>query len=264
MQQPYIEYETPESVVLRYKVAGPGSRFLAFFIDSVLIFVGLVTLLLFGLIFLQLFGPNSAFGQSIAGIDPAAAVAVFIIISSFAYIGYFIAFEMAMSGQTPGKRMVNCRVVRERGFSLTPAALLIRGIFRVVDSIPVLWIVPILSPKLQRFGDMAAGTIVILEEPAHASPMRELLAARDPQDAVFPVSGADASRLLPVDVHGMEEFCEVRAAMHPEHRERILQAMVNVLTQRIGYNQPVETNLRERFIEELLAAHYRREAQEAL
>jgi len=262
--QVLVDYDTPENVAIRYRLAGPGSRFLAFFIDVMLLVVGYLALALIGLIVVFVAGPESPIAQQFAGIDPAAVGAVLVVVTGLGFLVYFIAFELAMAGQTPGKRMTACRVVREHGFSLTFQAILIRGIFRIIDTIPMLWIVPVLSSKFQRFGDMAAGTIVIMEEPTHVSPMRELLATRIPSEAVFPYTPADAARHDPKDVHGMELYCEYRGEMHPEHRERTLGQILDVVLTRLGYDQPVAPNQRDRFIEDLLAAHYRREAHEAL
>src|SRR5690349_476221 len=41
-----IQFETPENVQLSYKPAGLGTRFLAWFVDGLIIFVGLIVLLI--------------------------------------------------------------------------------------------------------------------------------------------------------------------------------------------------------------------------
>jgi uncharacterized RDD family membrane protein YckC len=53
--------------------------------------------------------------------------------------------------------------VKADGFALDPMGVLIRTIFRLVDQIPFLWIVPVVSSRQQRFGDMAARTLVVAE-----------------------------------------------------------------------------------------------------
>lgn len=76
---------------------------------------------------------------------------------------YFGLSELLMRGQTIGKRQMNIRVVKADGFALDPMGVLIRTIFRLVDQIPFLWIVPVVSSRQQRFGDMAARTLVVAE-----------------------------------------------------------------------------------------------------
>ena len=74
---------------------------------------------------------------------------------------YFTLCELFWRGQTIGKWACDVRVVKTDGFSLDAASVLLRNIFRLVDQIPPLWIVPVLSPRSQRFGDMVAGTVVV-------------------------------------------------------------------------------------------------------
>jgi uncharacterized RDD family membrane protein YckC len=70
-------------------------------------------------------------------------------------------------GETIGKRKKGIRVVMEDGAAITPEAALIRNLSRFVDAFP--YIVPYLfailtaqkSPKLQRFGDRVAETVVV-------------------------------------------------------------------------------------------------------
>src|ERR1700761_7854278 len=96
--------ETPERVELHYVLANVGNRFLAAAIDH-LIQVLLIILVL---------AVASAFSDlgHVSGMWAAAlsVLAVFGI-----YWGYFVAFETLWNGQTPGKRWMRLRVVREDG-----------------------------------------------------------------------------------------------------------------------------------------------------
>lgn len=82
-------------------------------------------------------------------------------------MSYFIFFEAIWNGQTPGKRVIKLRVVQDSGSSATFLQVLIRNILRVIDSLPTLYAIGILSvllnKKNQRLGDVAAGTVVIRE-----------------------------------------------------------------------------------------------------
>jgi uncharacterized RDD family membrane protein YckC len=90
--------------------------------------------------------------------------------SLFATVLWLVYMTMWESrhGETIGKRKKGIRVVMEDGATITPEAALIRNLSRFVDAFP--YIVPYLfailtaqkSPKLQRFGDRVAETIVVL------------------------------------------------------------------------------------------------------
>ena len=78
-------------------------------------------------------------------------------------VGYYFMLEM-QNGQTVGKRIMHLRVVAVDGV-LTPQKVLIRTLLRIVDGLPVFYLVGLLvmvtSARKQRVGDMAAGTLVV-------------------------------------------------------------------------------------------------------
>ncbi len=91
----------------------------------------------------------------------AAQVLFFFVVQ----IGYGLLLEWLWNGRTLGKRAVGLRVVDAQGLRLTFAQVLIRNLLRAVDSLPAFYllggIVCVLNPRLQRLGDLAAGTIVV-------------------------------------------------------------------------------------------------------
>lgn len=170
---------SPEKVNLNFRLAGVGSRIAACFIDT--LFQSLITLsvivlfVFFGSVWtgiVQLMGVkipkwDQAFGLGI--------LAVFLLLSTVVYSGYFILFETVWNGQTPGKRLLKLRVVQENGLSLTFLMVLIRNLLRVIDALPVGYAIGILtgliSKRNQRLGDLAAGTIVVRESMESAPQM---------------------------------------------------------------------------------------------
>ena len=72
--------------------------------------------------------------------------------------------EILSGGQTFGKRLVKLRVIMADGTLPTPAAYLLRWLMMIADG-PLLGyigvLVMILNRNNQRFGDMAAGTLVV-------------------------------------------------------------------------------------------------------
>lgn len=81
------------------------------------------------------------------------------------YFLYHPVLELVMKGQTPGKRMAGVRIVTQAGAVPDPGAILIRNIFRLVDSLPGFYVVGLISTFVTRnqvrIGDLAAGTVLV-------------------------------------------------------------------------------------------------------
>jgi uncharacterized RDD family membrane protein YckC len=88
-------------------------------------------------------------------------IAAFFVLSQ----GYRIAAEWKWNGQTLGKRLLGLRVVDSEGRRLTFEQVVIRNLLRFADVLPGAYLLggasALLSPKGQRLGDIAAGTLVV-------------------------------------------------------------------------------------------------------
>jgi uncharacterized RDD family membrane protein YckC len=151
-----LTIETPEQIDLEYEIAGPGSRFMALFMDLML----QVVFFLFMGFFLLIFGASlTAFGEG------KWALAIWIFLMFAIQWGYFAGFEIFWNGQTPGKRYANIRVINESGRAASVYEAVTRNLMRAVDSIPGVYavgaIVMFISPQNKRLGDYVAGTIVV-------------------------------------------------------------------------------------------------------
>lgn len=257
-----VHFETPENITVSYRLAGPGSRFIACVYDFLLIAaVHVAAMCFFFVVMLAVLG--AGFTVEPDGITTALVVSVAIIVSGFLMVGYFIAFEWLMSGQTPGARLMQLRAVMEGGFALTFTAVLIRSIFRLIDNtIPVFWLVPLVSSKAQRFGDMVAGTVMVREDLPRLTGLREHLAARDPSDAGFVFDRAQLGRARPVDLRAAELFLERRPEIQFEHRARLAARIARGISTQLDASAPTTRGDDERFLEDFVAAHARREARE--
>jgi uncharacterized RDD family membrane protein YckC len=142
---------TPEGIVFSQLLAGPVTRFFAWFIDQLCI--GAAMSLLDSL--LDLLGMVN-FNFSVA----LNVIAYFIV-----GIGYGIFFEWTWRGQTVGKKLFHLRVVDVEGVRLQFNQIVIRNLLRFVDELPAFYFVGgltcWLNSKCQRLGDIAANTIVI-------------------------------------------------------------------------------------------------------
>ncbi len=155
--------ETPEQMPLDFAIAGIGSRFLALAIDT-LIQVGVGIVVVIASIFEA--GMLAGSGFQLSSLWTAAAVIATIFLLTF---GYFAVFEIVWNGQTPGKRKIGIRVIKETGRPLTAAETIGRNFLRLVDQLPGFYavgvLVALLNPKNKRLGDFVAGSVVIRETP---------------------------------------------------------------------------------------------------
>ena len=106
--------ETPERVPLHFALASIGNRFLACAIDHTL---QVLTLIIIAITF-TLIANSSSFGDQVST-APKWVKAIMIVIVFLIVSGYFAFFEWIWNGQTPGKRWLKLRVIREDGRPVT-------------------------------------------------------------------------------------------------------------------------------------------------
>jgi uncharacterized RDD family membrane protein YckC len=133
------------------QLAGPVTRSLALVIDICCISAASIML-------------NKVLG--VLGIfSPDIFRALYLILYFVLSIGYGIISEWYWRGQTIGKRMLHLRVMDVRGLRLQFSQIVIRNLMRIIDSIPVFYLVGgvscILNRHSQRLGDFAANTVVV-------------------------------------------------------------------------------------------------------
>ena len=276
-----IQFETPENVQLSYKPAGLGTRFLAWFVDGLIIFIGLILLLFFAVIagaasdslLKSITDPLRDVSDDFDPRDPESAqrvmlylIGLWMLVWGLGSFFYFGVSELCLRGQTLGKRASKIRVVKVDGFALDGVSILVRNVFRIVDHLPVLWVVPLLSARSQRFGDMIAGTIVIEDEPAKLAGPRQTLANRSAADARFRFDVGQLKKLRPQDVQAVEQLLERWAEISADRREQFVTTIVDSLCLRLECDPPASStearatmDSRRFFLEDLLAAEYRRQ-----
>ncbi|HTW65976.1 MAG TPA: RDD family protein [Bryobacteraceae bacterium] len=156
-----LTIETPEQMPLEFAVAGIGSRFLALAVDT-LIQAGVGLAMLVILAVLGITGSAMGWKGERLWMTAAFGFAGFVLM-----FGYFAIFEIIWNGQTPGKRMVGIRVVKETGRPLTPSETIGRNLLRIVDQLPAFYavgmLVALLNAKNKRLGDFIAGSVVVRE-----------------------------------------------------------------------------------------------------
>ena len=157
-----LSIETPEQVELQFPVAGIGSRFVALLLDHLVQFGGLLLIVLLVLLVLAATGERGELSGGGKWFLAAIGFALFLL-----YWGYFALFEAFWHGQTPGKRVMKLRVIKDAGRQITLFESLTRNLLRTVDYLPSLYLTGVITmlcnKRNKRLGDLAAGTIVVHE-----------------------------------------------------------------------------------------------------
>ncbi len=159
-----VDVETPELVVLSYTIAGIGSRASAAILDYLICIVAFIALV----VSVFQFSSKSILGRS--GDTSAAWAVAAIGVFQFAILWlYYVLFEALQDGQTPGKRIMNLRVVRDGGLAVNFEASAIRNLVRIVDMQPLFlyavgMVSVVVNSRGKRLGDLAAGTLVVKED----------------------------------------------------------------------------------------------------
>lgn len=240
---------TPEQVELSYSIAGLGSRFIGALVDALIQSVATGLLLVAGL-FLGVI--TNSLNIRLMEQDPIRSGTVIIaltILAMFLVIwGYYIFFEMAWNGQTPGKRAAGIRVLTTGGQPITVTHALVRNLVRIIDFLPSSYMlgacVMLISSRSQRLGDLAAGTIVV-KEGREAEPTMLGAGAHRP---VYELSPQQAALFGPEDVSLARAFLLRRADLDDDRRYDLAGKIASQFRARLGPAAPPESD------ERLLAA----------
>lgn len=145
--------ETPENVVLTYRLAGPAVRVLAYFVDLAIRLAVLFALWMVASVGGAISGNGVSTGMFL--------VAIFFI--DWTYFGFSEAF---FRGKTLGKHLFGLRVFQEQGYPATMWGALLRNFVRAADNLS-LWgvgfVSMVVSGRFRRLGDLVAKTVVIEE-----------------------------------------------------------------------------------------------------
>lgn len=228
-----VTVRTPESIAFEYDLAGLGSRFLAVFAD-LLLQVALVLLLFWGLISIAKYAPATKVSSSPAEhLGESIGIALISFLVFMIFYGYFILFETFWSGQTPGKKLLGIRVVRDGGFPLDFGSSAVRNLVRVGEQVVGFYFISavstLLSGENKRIGDFAAGTIVVRESRVAApASWHEALAASDATQSSAYLTGDERSTVA--------AFLARRNGMAPANRRDIAAQLAAQLRPRAPAN----------------------------
>ena len=249
---------TPEGVPVTVELADHGERLTAFTIDVVIWFLLTIA------VYLPLF--------FVALRKDAALIALSIVL----FIGfvvrnlYFIHFELAWRGATPGKRLVGLRVIDRRGGPLLPSAIVARNLTREVEAfIPLgllltwsgtnpnwehlfvaIWLLffaalPFVNRDRMRGGDLIGGTMVI------ALPKRVLSGDLVEREATYIFTPQQLRAYGAFELQVLEELLR-----RPKSTEtsRLLAEVCEKIRHKIGWTAPLPPGDTELFLREFYTA----------
>lgn len=230
----HLEIETPEHVMLDYEIAGLGSRGLAALIDT-----GILVATLLALIFLSVWLEDYL---------PVSLVRATSAMMAFAILwGYFTLFEGFRDGQTPGKKWLGIRVIRETGHGISFREAAIRNLLRLADFLPPPYLLGALfvaiHPKARRLGDLVAGTVVVRDRPA------ESIAAVVDADAARSIELVGAPALSDEEFAVLKEFVARSESLDALAWRNLMAQLV----ERFAPRFPARHQADEEFLRELLS-----------
>jgi uncharacterized RDD family membrane protein YckC len=237
---------TPEGVPLSVELADYGERLVAFVID---LFIWLLLILA---IFIPLISAIGVSGGSLIAISIALFIA-FMVRNL-----YFVTFELAWRGATPGKRLVGLRVIDRAGGPLTPSAIVARNLTREIETfLPLgflltarkttggavdwenlaiaMWMLffaalPFINRDRMRGGDLIAGTLVI------SLPKRVLSGDLVERKAQFAFTDQQLRAYGAFELQVLEEL--LRSQITPDSM-RLLTGVGEKICNKIGWTTPI-------------------------
>jgi uncharacterized RDD family membrane protein YckC len=258
--------ETPERVPLEFALASIGNRFLAVAIDH---FIQYLSIFLIAWFVLSVTGYSATkiadSPDKLLSEMPKWTIAILIIVLFLIFASYFIVFEYFWNGQTPGKRWMKLRVIRDDGRPLTLWEAIARNLLRIADAVPG-FILPIysvglvvifLSGRDQRLGDIFAGTVVIRERTDEAPTFAETFSSRITDLAFSRVQkptgvDADVSRLTEREVEVVESFLRRRWDLTDRQRLWMAWRIALPIMHKLKPGYHLETFTYEGFLEDIL------------
>ncbi|MFN4033087.1 MAG: RDD family protein [Fimbriimonadales bacterium] len=252
--------QSPEKVEIRYEIAGLGSRALAAVLDDLLVLtiVGVV-----GALLALLEETTQVISSLYSAIGEGWLIAGLIFFAYILWFAYYMAFEIFWNGQTPAKRAFGLRVMMLHGAPVTPTAVLIRELVRLVDAFPlcivgysVAGVLAFFNPYGQRLGDMLAGTFVIKERRTPL-PTLEQLSQVGVQPHPLEFHLPPLLPISPSEYRALRGFLDRREQLNPNARERLAWELYQRLREPLG--MPEQPPAATEGILEAIATRYARE-----
>jgi uncharacterized RDD family membrane protein YckC len=224
------QVETPEHIRFDYPLAGPMRRTVAYLIDLA-IRIGVCAVFVIVMILVDV-------ATGLDGMSTGAFMIFYFALDWF----YYVLFETLWSGRSPGKRALKLRVVGQDGRSLTVLDSVLRNLLRAADFLPFGYAVGLVvmgvDPLFRRFGDLVAGTVVVIEEPGRISERLHLHPPPTPEEYAGLPARVDVSR---EELEAIELLLRRRGTLAPMREVELAEMIAPLLARRMQarYHDPV-------------------------
>ncbi len=259
---------TPEGVPLRFELASRSERATALIIDLMILFAAIIVLVLLAALGVG-FGGASGWGV-------AFALLAFFALRNF----YFTFFELRWHGMTPGKRLLQMRVIDRYGGRLRPESVFARNLMREVELFlplslvasagsigtgnwsilfALVWaslftLMPLFNKDIMRAGDIVGGTWVIKAPRSRLLPDM-VQAAVAGSEAADPEAPGYAFTREQLEIYGIYELQTLETVLRQEgptaHETQV--EVCERIRRKIGWQGEEELQPR-RFLEAFYAA----------
>ncbi|TWT91296.1 RDD family protein [Stieleria varia] len=245
---------TPENIAFEYQLAGPFRRLPAYLVDLV---VRWAIIIVAGVLILIVGGMMSFFSGFFGTFAMAIGVIMYFLVSWF----YGSFMEARFNGRTVGKWMCGIRVIDVDGRPVNGRSAILRNLLRVADLMPIapltlLFVdaapVPILATgviglacmvstkRLQRLGDLAAGTMVVVDERSWRLPVAKVDDARVPALAAFVPGDYRVTRSM---ARALATYAERRHYLTPARRREVARHLTDKLIERFEFQRDIDPDL---------------------
>lgn len=247
-----IAVVTPENIAFEYQLAGPFRRLPAYLIDliarwSLLFAVWMVGMVVISYLNLTFLGPFAI----------AAGLIFYFLLSWF----YGAALETFFNGRTIGKWACGIRTIDVDGRPISGKRAVIRNLLRVADlaplaalsqvdpDIPPAFMIPtgmiglvsmILTRRLQRLGDLAAGTMVIIDERSWRVPTTKVDDPRIAALASYLPADYRVSRSM---ARTLAVYAERRHYLTPARRREVTRHLTIPLIEHFEFRNDIDPDL---------------------
>lgn len=279
---PVETLDSPERVRLELEIAGPMSRAFAYSIDYSLILLLMTALLLLFVSgsqqLIDWFSEFSFAQDLLEGVTEwldvsdedggngllrglALAVGIWLMLDLFVTTTYFLIFETLFRGRTPGKQLTRLRVVCDGGNVLGWRQSLLRNLLRMVDSLPAGYLVGVvamlISPRMQRLGDLVAGTIVIREREVFVNDLMADVVIAPDVEAGFRFTRDELSLIGEVERRLIRRTLRRAETLSSRAAQPIVDRATEAITRRLGRADPIAAKQQRDFLLALLQASER-------
>lgn len=221
------EIETPENVRFHVELSGLASRALALVLDLVV-----MTLLVQGAAFVLI---------PLQWVSDSMVTALIIVLGFGVQWWYGALCEYFFSGRTCGKWLVGIATRDQRGLRLSLFQCTVRNLLRIVDLLPGLYLVgglcAFIDPLGRRLGDLAAGTVVVVERRSPIA-LSRANSTQQPLSAYESTLHAVAHRLAPQERTATIALCASRDTLPLALRLALFERLAAHLEKRFGFTRP--------------------------